>query len=245
MTVLQATGGWRAWALGRLLVGRGARIAALWLGLLLTFALSSLTIDHAGPAPTQRNWVFGRLNREHTFGQTFVAVPGKLVAVRMLLFTNSGDRDELVTLRLRYAEGGLPDLAVVALPLSALDRRDWTTFEIQPLTLNVTTTLRLDVESPTLASNDWITVMAGPDTYPHGELFVDGAPRPAADLAFQPVYRPRWFDTLLPISRMAQGKPGLLGWPPFYAFLAYACCALLVSVLGRLWRASRAAVDAR
>jgi hypothetical protein len=239
MTVLQASSGRRSSIRDRQLIGRRARTAALWLGLLLALALSSLTTDYGGPAPTQRNWVFGRLNHEHTFAQTFIASPGELVAVRLLLFANPGDRDTLVTLRLRYAEGDRSTLAVVILPVSMFDRGGWTTFEIPPLTLTMTSSLRLDVESPTLPSNDWITVMAGPDTYPHGELFVNGMPHPVADLAFQPVYRRRWIDWLLPISRMALGKPGLLGWPPLYALLAYSFCLVLAHVLAGFRRATR------
>jgi hypothetical protein len=239
MTVLQASSGRRPSVRDRQLVGRRARTTALWLGLLLVLALSSLTTDYGGPAPTQRNWVFGRLNHEHTFAQTFIASPGELVAVRLLLFANPGDRDTPVTLRLQYTEGDRFTLAVVTLPVGMFDRSGWTTFAIPPQTLTLTTSLQLDVESPTLPSNDWITVMAGPNTYPHGELFVNGVPHPAADLAFQPIYRRRWIDWLLPISRMALGKPGLLGWPPLYALLAYSFCLVLAHVLITFWRSTR------
>jgi hypothetical protein len=219
--------------------------AAPWLGLLLVFALSSLTAEAAGPTPAQRNWVFGRLTHDHTFGQTFLAPPGDMVAVRVLLLANPNDYDEPVTLRLRYAEGELPDLAVSSLPMRALSRKNWATFKIQPLTLNLTTSLRLDVAAPTLPQHDWITVIAGPDSYPNGELFVDNQRRHSADLAFQPVYQRRWIDGLLPISRMAQGKPGMLGWPPLYALLAYGCCVLLVYMMAWFWRVGRGVVDAR
>jgi hypothetical protein len=239
MTVRQAAGSLPARAIGRQLVGRRAGKAALWLGLLLVFALSSLTTDRPGPAPTQRNWVFGRLNHEHSFGQTFVAAPGELVAVRVLLFANSGDRDDSITLRLRYADGDWPDLAVVTLPLRALGRRDWTTFDIPPLTLGLTSSLRLDLAVPTLPPTDWVTVMAGRDTYSAGHLLVDGTPHLTADLAFQPVYRRRWFDWLLPITRIAHSKPGPLGWPPMYAMLAYSCCVTVASLILSLWRGAR------
>jgi hypothetical protein len=215
-----------------------------WLGLALVYLLSSATIDGSGRAPTQRNWVFGRLSREHTFGQTFVVERDDLVAVRVLLFASPTERDDPVTLHLRYADRALPDLAAVTLPLRDLARQELTTFALPPLTLIfppqlVTTTLRIDLEAPTLAPTDWVTVMAGPDSYQRGALFQDGAPRPWADLAFEPVYRQRWFDRVLPISRMAYGKPGLLGWPQSYALLAYACCVLLAYTLLKLWRAVR------
>ena len=84
-----------------------AWVAAPWLGLLVIFALSSLTTDHANSAPTLRNWVFGRLNGEHTYGQTFVAAPGELVAIRVLLLANPSSQNDPVTLRLRYAAGDM------------------------------------------------------------------------------------------------------------------------------------------
>jgi hypothetical protein len=219
--------------------------AVPWLGLILIVVLSSLTTDRIGPAPTQRNWVFGRLDHMRTFGQTFVAQPGTLIALRVLLLANPSDRDDRVTLRLRYVDRDLPDLAVSSLPLRELSQRDWATFKLQPLTLNLTSSLRLDVEAPTLSQNDWITVIAGPDTYPDGEMLVDNLHRQSADLAFQPVYQRRWIDGLLPISRMAQGKPGVLGWPPLYALLGYACCVMLARLISWLWRSGDSIVDAQ
>jgi hypothetical protein len=214
-----------------------------WFGLLLILVLSSLTSDTVGRGPVQHTLVYGRLNRDHTFGQTFVVERDTLVAVRVLLFAGPTNRDDLVALHLRYAESGPPDLVVVTLPLHALVRQEMTTFAIPPLMLDsppqvVTTTLRIDLEAPTLPPEDSITVMAGPNTYPDGQLLADGKARPMADLAFQPVYQRRWFDTLLPISRMAHGKPGLLGWPQLYALLAYALCLALAYALRWLWRAS-------
>jgi hypothetical protein len=213
--------------------------------MLLIFALSILVTERAGTTPAERNYVFGRLSRERSFGQTFAASPGNLVGVRVLLFANTNAREDPVTLRLGYAEGNLPELAIVVLPLHALDRRTWSTFDIPPLALNLTTTLRLDIEARTLPPSDWITVMAGPNTYPDGLLFIDDMPHPAIDLAFQPVYQNRPLDDLLPITRMALGKPGLLGWPPLYALLAYCSTMVSAHVFLALWQAVRSTIDAR
>lgn len=49
--------------------------------------------------------------------------------------------------------------------------------------------------------------------------------------AFQPCYEVRPFDTLWPISRMGAGRPGVFGWPPFYALMAYVFLILLSRVL--------------
>lgn len=54
--------------------------------------------------------------------------------------------------------------------------------------------------------------------------------------AFIPGYAVRPLDVLWPISALAEGRPGLLGWPPFYALLAYSFLVLLVR---SLWRVAR------
>jgi hypothetical protein len=242
MTSFGATGAAYARVAGRPWRGLRAGLLLPWAGLLLVFLLSSQTIDQPGRAPTQRNLNYGRLNREHTFGQTFVVERDGLVAVRVLLFARSNNTgDEPVTLRLRYAEDDLPDLATATLPLRALDRREMTTFSIPALTFDfppqaITTTLRIELEAPTLPPEAWITVMAGPDTYRDGQLFADGKAKPAVDLAFQPVYQSRWLDPLLPISRMAYGRQGVLSWPQLYALLAYGFGLLLYYALAQLWR---------
>lgn len=59
----------------------------------------------------------------------------------------------------------------------------------------------------------------------------------AGDPAFVPLYQARPFDTLWPISRMAAGRPGLIGWPPLYPLLAY---GTLIMLLRGLWHALRA-----
>lgn len=245
MTSFGATGDAYARVAGRPWRRLRAGLLLPWAGLLLVLLLSSQTIDQPGRAPTQRNLNYGRLNREHTFGQTFVVERDALVAVRVLLFAGPNNTsDEPITLRLRYAEGDLPDLATATLPLRALDRREMTTFSIPPLTFDfppqaITTTLRIELEAPTLPPDAWITVMAGPDTYGDGELFADGRAKPAVDLAFQPIYQHRWLDALLPISRMAYGKRGVLAWPQLYALLAYGFALLLGYALIQLWRTLR------
>jgi len=248
MTVVRDLFGPRGRASDRRLAASYVHVL-MWVGLLLAYAVSNVTSDTPGRAPIQRNWVYGRLSREHTYGQTFVVDRDELVAVRVLLLASPGAGDESVTLRLSYAGSALPDLAVVTLPLRALARHEMTSFMFPPITpafppSEMTTTLRIDLEAPTLAPADWVAVIAGPDTYSNGELFADGSARSGADLAFQPVYRGRWFDVLLPITRMAHGKPGLLGWPPFYALMAYIYCLAVARALVWLWRSMSAVIDA-
>lgn len=49
-------------------------------------------------------------------------------------------------------------------------------------------------------------------------------------VAFEPGYETRPFDTVWQISALAQGHSGILGWPPFYALLAYAFLVALLRV---------------
>ncbi len=206
-----------------------------WLGLAVVLLISTRTTTVVGAGPAQRNLVLGKLDQQHSFGQVFVAEQLYLSGIRVLLVPPPGERDDLVTLRLGVVAAGLPDLAVVSLPVHALARQGMTTFAFEPLHLrmtphSVTTTLQLTLEAPTLPPAYGITVIAGADSYAGGHLLVNGVARTQFDLAFQLLYQQRWLDQVLPISRLAEGRPGLLGWPPFYALLVYG----YLYVLGRI-----------
>ena len=88
MAVVHIFHGLRGRLSGDRSAGRHVRAALPWLGLLLIYALSGLTSERPGQGATQRSLVLGRLNREHTFGQTFVVERDELVALRVLLFAN-------------------------------------------------------------------------------------------------------------------------------------------------------------
>lgn len=211
-------------------------------GLVLILGTSRITYDEPGPAPSERNWVIGRLDRSHAIGQTFTATQSELTAIRVLLFTAPNDRDDPITLRLRYADPALPDLAVVTLPLRELSHRDMSTFGFAPLRLRaspyaITTTLAFTIEAPTIAFEDGISVIAGPDTYPDGVLLHNGQAEQRADLAFQPIYRHSEIDQVLSFSSLADGKPGIFGWPPFYALLVWGYAWLMALILLQGWRA--------
>ncbi len=220
----------------------------LWIAVLI-IGISSLTTDVSGPAPVERNWVLGKLDSTQSFGQTFRVDAAELVAVRVLLFAPAEPRNDLITLRLRYATTATPDLAVVSLPVRELARQGMTTFSLPTLRLRADphaapVQLQLTLEAPTLPPSAGVSVMAGPDTYAEGTLLANDVPRAFADLAFQPVYRQRWIDNLFPLSRLADGKPGVFGWPPLYPLLAYAYGCTLAYGLFTLWRRRQTLVDA-
>ncbi len=213
-----------------------------WIGALIVLLWSSITIEVPGQGAPAGNQEIGLLYRDHSFGQTFVAEYSQLTAIRVRLLPMSPDLSEPVTLRLRHFAAGTPDLVVVSMPIDAITPMEMTTFSFSSLllssgTLTITPTLELLLETPTLPPAEGVTAIAGPDTYPYGALLVNGEQREGLDLAFQPVYLRRWFDMLLPVSHMAAGKPGILGWPPFYALLVYGYGYVLLLGLIKIWRA--------
>lgn len=188
--------------------------------------LALLPYDIVGEAPRERNWVFARLDRDHSLRQTFISARHDLYAVRVLLFAPPTAKDNIILLSLRYAGlGETENLVQVGKPLRELSSKNFTTFTFEPITPRgtphtITATLELILEAPTLAPEDAIQVIAGPDSYSDGQLSINRRELGYADLAFQPVYRRYLLDSILPLAALAQGKPGLLGWPPFYAILA-------------------------
>lgn len=215
-----------------------------WTGCLLVFVGSVIPQEIVGSAPIRRNIMYGRLTSEHQYSQTFQMEVGTLIGIGVLLFPPVNPSDDLVTLRLGYDIEELSEIAVVSLPQSALNPYGMTIFAVEPFSVTtpeslITSTLRFDIVAPTLPTNQWISVVAGPDTYAGGQLFVDNESKPKYDLAFQPIYRATWFDRWIPLSRVAQGKPGLIGVPFLYALTIYICLFLIALFLLRLWRLIR------
>lgn len=211
-----------------------------WVGLGVVFLCSSITTATPGQGAPTGDWDIGTLDGEHVFGQTFIPEYPQLTAIQVHLRPRSPDHNELVTLRLRRLEAGTPDLAVVVLPVHALAPDRMTTFAFAPLSLELsprpgTPPLLFILEASSVGPEHGITVVAGPDTYPQGVLLANGEARDGNDLAFQPVYLRRWFDAILPITWLAAGKPGILGWPPLYALLVYVYGYVLVRVFVQAW----------
>ncbi len=215
-----------------------------WIGLLVVLIGSSITVEVSGQGAPDGNQKVGVLYRGHSFGQTFVAEYSQLTAIRVRLVPVASELAEPIILRLRRHAAGTPDLVVVSMPIHDIVPAEMTTFSFAPLSLEsniatITPTLEFLLETPTLRPAEGVTGLGGLDTYPDGVLLLNGEQREALDLTFQPIYLRRWFDALLPISRMAAGKPGILGWPPFYALLVYGYGYLLLLGLIRLWRTIR------
>ncbi len=218
--------------------GRAARgwlphalLAALLLaGFGTTLALATTSRLAPGAAQATRNWPAGPLSDGHTYGQTLRVRPEGLSAVRFWLVPPRAPQGQIALL-VRLPERDLT-LPPVELPAAAIGRDGALTFPLPPLPPDparpaAPVALKLTLEPRGIPRDAAPVVVAGPDAYPDGTLLRDGRPVRAADLAFAALYRSTGFDPLLPISRIAAGRPGLLGWPPLYALAAYAVVAAL------------------
>lgn len=221
-------------------MGRQALAAVWFLGLLVVVALAvgSLPREVPGAAPRERNWVFGRLDNSTTFGQEFIIEQPGLSAFQVLLFAPRELGATPVTLTLFLADVPDFELASVTVPASELASDGFSEFRLPPLLagLPASTALYAQLAVAALPAGTAITVIAGPDTYPHGDLWRNGAEVDRADLAFQPVYRQYLIEPLLPISHLAAGKPGLPGMPLFYTLVLIVFILLLFGGLPLLWR---------
>ena len=95
--------------------------------------------------------------------------------------------------------------------------------------------LLIDIPELTPGTGPTIVVQERPQA--QGGLIVDGSPKANLDLVVAPLYQRRWVDRIWPISAMASGKPGLLGWPPLYPLLAYCYLVILSMALAAIRRA--------
>ena len=72
-----------------------------------------------------------------------------------------------------------------------------------------------------------------------GSVEVDGVAQISRDLALQMVSGDRGIERYLPLSRIAAGKPGLLGSPRFFLMVMYLYLIVVVVLVGSVFRLLR------
>lgn len=224
-------------------IARLLTIVALLVGPALALWLASIDDPRAGGGQAERSWVAGYLDDDHRFGQFAALRLEGLTGIRLWLPRPVSPGPGALILRLR-TPGDSADLATAQLLVAALPAHGPATFRfaaihgaVPPGDRPVPVILALEARGVDRASA--VSVMAGPNNYGGGLLLRDGREIPRVDLAFEPLYAASWFDRLLPITRLARSRPGIFGWPPLYALLAYALLLILGWFLGRLVRATR------
>jgi hypothetical protein len=197
-----------------------------------------------GVAPTVRNMPYAKLHGDTELTQTFQLEAADLVGIEVLLFAQRLQIDTPVVLTLSYADKGtdhLPPLAEVAVPIKDLKATKMTAFWFEPIKYRLTpsgnaTNVKLTIAAPELGEADWVVAIAGPDTYPHGTLQVNGEKRENIDLSFRPIYQQRLIDSIIPVTKLIYGKQGLLAWPLLYPLIIFFFVYLLTYLASILWR---------
>ncbi|MEI7643292.1 MAG: hypothetical protein WCJ55_03185 [Chloroflexales bacterium] len=206
---------------------RYLRWVAVIVGALLIGTLSMVTmIDGAvqPPAPTDMELTLGGITQ---ITQVFTITQPDLVGLSIRLRPAAQSAANLrIPVHLRYADGPPVDLISASLLLQAAEDGVLTmrfpALEIVRDPRVPTTTLRLILDIPKLPRGTGPSIIVQKNLLGRGAFSVDGLTESGWDLAISPLSQHRWVDRLWPISAMARGKPGPLGWPPFYALLAYA-----------------------
>ena len=149
-----------------------------------------------------------------------VAVPREgLAAVQFWMLAHRRDAEGNVVLRVAALDAPEQPLAIIAIPLHDLPTQPPVTFPLPPFNRATTPSLLLTLEAPALDRDHAPAVLGAGNLYGSGLLLVNGQPRNGEDLAFRLFSRPIQADRLLPLSRLAGGRPGLFGWPPLYLLL--------------------------
>ncbi|MEI7772096.1 MAG: hypothetical protein WCI67_19030 [Chloroflexales bacterium] len=213
-------------------------------GALLIIALSSITTIADASPPAEATDIELTLGGIKTVAQTFVINQPDLAGLAIRLRpAAAGGPDTKISVHLRYADGPPFDLVIGdAIPSAARD--GVLTLRFPAITVIrdprvPTTTLRLTLGIPKLRPNTGPFITVRPNPQSQGGLVIDRSPTPRQGLVIVPIYQRRWADQLWPISALARGKPGLLGWPPLYPLLAYAYLIMIAAGSAALRRTLR------
>lgn len=178
----------------------------------------------------------------HQIGQVVAAPLDRLVAVRLWLRRPANPGNSVIALRVRSLDQG-KDLAAVELPVASIAADGPTTFGLPalaapPLQINRPETLELVLITGGVAQADPVGIGVGRNGYGRGLMVRDGQEITDADLPFEMLYRARLLDRFFPITAIADQRPGIFGWPPFYALLVYGVLILLGRFAYRVLRAA-------
>jgi hypothetical protein len=214
-------------------------------GLLIVFGASIWTYEQQGPPLADPERPVATLSANQSIRQQLALdtfyLQGFMLAVDPLV----ADSPLTLTLRLQVAESGLPVLRVASQAWQPQIGEQELSLRFEPLRQPLdpfTTTgqleLQLELAGP---ANARVELLGGSLDPARGELYQNGETLAAVGLALRPSYQRRLLDPIWPVSAMAAGRSGILGWPPLYALLAYAVLWMFCASCIRLWRGSHEA----
>jgi hypothetical protein len=154
-------------------------------------------------------------------GQQFTALLPGLYRIDLTFDRTTTSSDRELIFHLKSDPAAPSDLWTSRLAAGDLEADGTYAFEFEPLRDSKGQSYYFCVESPTSAPGDAIAVRYGPDAVlDAASAYLDGQPV-SGDLQFQTFYALRTREKLdLLLSRMAEGRPYLLGTKGFYVGLA-------------------------
>ena len=200
-------------------------------GAVLTWWVATLNDNQVQTQQLERNWPATTLYDQHQTAQLMRFEPTDVVGIRLWLFNHADNPEGTVFVRLRPL-GQDEDIAVAQRPVTELSPKGATSFYFTPLQSEIligdpTEVIELRIETEGVSALQAISVIGGGNRYGQGVLIHDGVQIARADLAFDVLYETRWMDRILPITNIARSRPGIFGWPPLYALLAYSLIVII------------------
>jgi hypothetical protein len=156
-------------------------------------------------------------------GQQFTALLPGLYRIDVTFDRTTASPDRELVFHLKSDPGAPVDLWTSRLAIGDLEADGTYAFEFGPLRDSKGQSYTFSVESPTSTPAEAVAIRYGPNTALDGaSAYVNGQPV-SGDLQFQTFYALRTREKLdLLLSRMAEGRPYLLGTKGFYIGLAVA-----------------------
>lgn len=200
-------------------------LASLILGLSLALLASTVSGLSTGPSQlehTERSW---DVYDGRTIGQVLRIDPERTVGIRLWLDAPDGITTGTLAASL-YSFEHKRDIAQTTVPVSALRPDQPTDFRFSRLDLGdwpleEPLTVELRVATTGVQQSAALVAYGSTNRFPNGPVVVNGKQRAAYDLAFVVLYPGTWLDNLLPITHIAEHRPGIFGWPPLYGLLAW------------------------
>jgi hypothetical protein len=217
---------------------RALTLAAIVAGAGLVLWLASIPEPRAGVTYSRAGQVVDTLADGRQIGQIIREPLDDLVGFRLWLQRPADPGSGMLLLRVRSLDQA-KDLAVIEIPVSRLAPDGPTTFELAPPSIQRTRmhmpeTLELMLTTQGVDQGRAIGVLASGNRYGYGLMLRDGKEITRSDLLFEVLYRGSLFDRILPITRIAYSRPGVLGWAPLYALIVYAVLVGLGLFVGAL-----------
>jgi hypothetical protein len=156
-------------------------------------------------------------------GQTFVAPMAGLYHIEVSLMPPASDTARPVILHLTAGPAAPADLYTAEFTTAEIDPQGPMGFDFEPIRDSEGREFFFYLESPGTPSNEAARVYYSPNSTLEGAIaIVDGEPV-AGDLTFHTMYSLRTRERIgLLLSRMAEGRPYLIGSKAFYVILAIA-----------------------